>query len=141
MARKLDVRHCEGNNPTRIIIDRQLKIPKSSNVLDGNVSTIILTAITDKEKFNTNCQYKIIDFENEVAQNILEALYKENLTSVIIEGGAATLQTFINANLWDEVRVFIGTSKFDKGIKAPSFKGNEISSKQIGQDQLKIFRP
>jgi diaminohydroxyphosphoribosylaminopyrimidine deaminase/5-amino-6-(5-phosphoribosylamino)uracil reductase len=38
-----------------------------------------------------------------------DALYDHQIQSVIIEGGRQTLQTFIDANLWDEARVFRGT--------------------------------
>lgn len=138
---KLDVRHVVGKNPTRIVIDRQLRIPANAHVFDGSSKTLVLTEISESEKYHPNAHYEIIDFQKEVAQNILKVLFKNNLTSVIIEGGAETLQTFINVGLWDEARIFKGNSAFGSGIKAPSLKGHKIASHFIGADELKIFTP
>ena len=44
------------------------------------------------------------------------------IQSVIIEGGSATLQQFIDAEAWDEARVFKGTTSFNNGIHAPKLK-------------------
>ncbi len=136
---KLDVRHFKGENPTRILLDRQLKIPQSHHVLDGSVHTIILTERINEEKYHKQCTYEVIDFKKELAKNICKVLHKYHLTSVIIEGGSKTLQTFIDTDLWDEVRVFKGPMNFEKGVAAPNFEGKLISETRIGEDQLQIF--
>ena len=59
---------------------------------------------------------------------------------MIIEGGAKTLQTFIDENLWDEARVFKGQVKFEKGVKAPKLKGRLMSEINIITDTLKIYK-
>jgi len=59
---------------------------------------------------------------------------------VIIEGGAKTIQTFIEENLWDEARVFTGQSVLKKGIKAPVLKGHLISEEHILTDSIKIYK-
>lgn len=136
---KLDVRHFKGENPTRIILDRTLKIQQPSHVLNGSVQTIILTESRNKENYQKKCTYEVIDFEKRLAESICEVLHKHHLTSVIIEGGAKTLQTFVDADLWDEARVFKGPIKFEKGISAPHFEGKLISETRIAEDQLQIF--
>jgi diaminohydroxyphosphoribosylaminopyrimidine deaminase/5-amino-6-(5-phosphoribosylamino)uracil reductase len=40
-----------------------------------------------------------------IATQMTDVLYDHQIQSVIIEGGRQTLQTFIDANLWDEARV------------------------------------
>ncbi len=67
-------------------------------------------------------------------------MYKYNLQSVIIEGGSQTLQTFIDANLWDEAFVFVGNLSFKSGIKAPVFNAKKTSEEKIVDDVLKIYR-
>jgi diaminohydroxyphosphoribosylaminopyrimidine deaminase/5-amino-6-(5-phosphoribosylamino)uracil reductase len=57
---------------------------------------------------------------------------------VIIEGGRQTLQTFIDANLWDEAR-FRGTIHFKEGTAAPILSSG-FSLNKIGQDELIISR-
>ena len=67
-------------------------------------------------------------------------LYDYNIQSVIIEGGARTLSSFINENLWDEARVFIGNSYLINGIKSPDFLFQSKTESLIEKDQLKIYR-
>ena len=89
----LTTRDWSGKNPIRIILDQHGRIPSNSSVLDKISETYVLTA-TD------------IDFKLNVAQQISDFLYHKKIQSVIIEGGTKTIQTFINANIWDEARVF-----------------------------------
>ena len=57
-------------------------------------------------------------------QSVLEHLYQEKKQSLIVEGGASTLQSFIDAGLWDEIRVETGSLLVDKGVKAPQLPPN-----------------
>jgi diaminohydroxyphosphoribosylaminopyrimidine deaminase/5-amino-6-(5-phosphoribosylamino)uracil reductase len=72
--------------------------------------------------------------------NICNQLYKLNIQSLIIEGGAKTLQSFIDVNLWDEARVFKGISEFKNGIKGPQCNGTVVTKKNINQDLLTIYK-
>jgi len=67
-------------------------------------------------------------------------LFKHQIQSVIIEGGAKTLQTFIDENLWDEARVFVGNINFNKGIKAPVFIKEYDSEEDLKGDIIKYYR-
>ena len=68
---------------------------------------------------------------------IMSALYQKNLQSVIIEGGSKTLQHFIDANLWDEARIFLVKKVLEKGVKAPRFQKDSSSKPNfIEEDQL-----
>jgi len=66
-------------------------------------------------------------------------LYLQDIQSVIIEGGARTLNSFIEAGLWDEARVFTGETELKKGIKAPSIAGHIIGEYSAGADKLKVI--
>ncbi|SDR98680.1 bifunctional diaminohydroxyphosphoribosylaminopyrimidine deaminase/5-amino-6-(5-phosphoribosylamino)uracil reductase RibD [Gramella sp. MAR_2010_147] len=136
----LNVRKWTGNNPTRIVIDKDLKIPKEYSVLDERLKTIILCSKTPMASGNENLIFEELDFSKNIASRICDILYQHELQSVIIEGGSNTLQQFINAGLWDEARVFTGKSQFKKGIKSPEFSGKIISDKDISGDNLKIYR-
>ncbi|MEH6536281.1 MAG: bifunctional diaminohydroxyphosphoribosylaminopyrimidine deaminase/5-amino-6-(5-phosphoribosylamino)uracil reductase RibD [Psychroserpens sp.] len=122
----LTVRDWTGNNPIRIVIDRELKLSKEHSVFNTEAETHIIT------KNET-------DFNQPIAQQIASLLHLKDINSVIIEGGAQTLQTFIDENLWDEARVFKGNSSFKDGIKAPQFSGTLISEEPIIDDTLKIY--
>ncbi|MDX1720703.1 MAG: bifunctional diaminohydroxyphosphoribosylaminopyrimidine deaminase/5-amino-6-(5-phosphoribosylamino)uracil reductase RibD, partial [Salegentibacter mishustinae] len=119
---KLNTRLWKGENPVRVVIDKDLKIPQESALFDGTIKTIVLTE-NEKKSDNNNLAFEKLDFQQDLPNQICEVLYRHNLQSVIIEGGAKTLQTFIDTDLWDEARVFTGISEFHKGIKAPEFSG------------------
>lgn len=135
---KLDARLVSGNNPIRVVIDRDLKIDKNFHVYSGQVKTIFITEknppISDE-----NLKYEPADFGKELVSQILEILYKHQIQSVIIEGGAETLQHFINANIWDEARVFTGAVIIQKGIRQPDFDFSPQEEKIIGSDTLRIY--
>jgi len=63
----------------------------------------------------------------------------QDIQSVIIEGGAYTLNTFIEAGLWDEARVFTGDVVLGNGIKAPLITGNMQEEVLVGKDNLRIL--
>ncbi|MFD2726418.1 bifunctional diaminohydroxyphosphoribosylaminopyrimidine deaminase/5-amino-6-(5-phosphoribosylamino)uracil reductase RibD [Hyunsoonleella rubra] len=123
----LTVRDWSGQNPIRIVIDRKNKLPKRLNVFSDKAETIII----DEQK---------ADFSKPLAEQICKVLFKKQINSVIIEGGAKTLQAFIDENLWDEARVFKGSAVFENGVKAPDFKRKPFSEETIKNDILKIYR-
>jgi|TARA_R110000823_G_scaffold195162_1_gene326472 diaminohydroxyphosphoribosylaminopyrimidine deaminase / 5-amino-6-(5-phosphoribosylamino)uracil reductase len=134
----LTVREWAGENPMRIVIDRSLKLSQDFSVFDESSNTIIFN---EKETITSeNLYFQKIDFSEKIPQQICTSLFQRNVQSVIIEGGAKTLQTFIDANLWDETWVFNGKSNFEEGIKAPIFKGVFISEEKIKDDTLRIFK-
>ncbi|WAC02041.1 bifunctional diaminohydroxyphosphoribosylaminopyrimidine deaminase/5-amino-6-(5-phosphoribosylamino)uracil reductase RibD [Lacinutrix neustonica] len=115
----LTVRDWTGQNPIRIVLDKNLTLPKTASVFNTEAQTMVL-------KENT-------------AKDICNALYKKNINSVIIEGGAKTLQLFIDQGLWDEARVFTGTIRLKTGIKAPKFSGELFNEETIQDDILRIY--
>lgn len=136
---KLNTRDWKGNNPVRVILDRSLRIPESYSVYDQSVKTIF---ITEKSRDNAhNLIFETIDFSNTIANQICDILYKHQLQSVIIEGGKQTLQTFIDANLWDEAYIFEGNIVFNSGIEAPILNNKKIVAKQtITTNTLTIYK-
>lgn len=124
---KLDVRNWTGKNPIRIVLDINNRIPKENHIFDNKQDTIIIS----KDNIVSN---------KNLAQEIISLLYNKNIQSVIIEGGSKTLQTFIDANLWDEARVFIGNCFFESGIKAPILIKKQFSKTTILDDELLTYR-
>ncbi|MCF7568171.1 bifunctional diaminohydroxyphosphoribosylaminopyrimidine deaminase/5-amino-6-(5-phosphoribosylamino)uracil reductase RibD [Sabulilitoribacter arenilitoris] len=122
----LTVRDWTGLNPIRVVIDKDNKLTKKYAVFNDEAETVVIS------KGN-------IDFNDHIAKQICDILFKKNINSIIIEGGTKTLQTFIDENLWDEARVFTGSTLFKNGVKAPKFSGNSISEEKINTNSLKIY--
>lgn len=134
---RLDVRFWAGTSPIRIIIDKTLKLPKNLNIYDKSCRTIILTQLKDDTKYHAGIEYSIIDFEKNIGEEICRILFKKNIASVLIEGGAKTLATFINSGLWDEARIIEGDTAFGSGTKAPYIDGKLIATENIGENTIK----
>lgn len=135
----LTTREWNGENPVRVVLDKNLRLPQDLAIFNSEAKTIVITA---EEKENSeSIHFEKIDFSKPIAQQICEVLYKHNLQSLIVEGGQQTLQTFIDEDLWDEAFVFEGNVIFENGTKAPSLKNKEITSATaIEKDQLTTYK-
>lgn len=137
---QLNSRDWFGKNPTRIVIDRLGKISSDYQVKNKKQKTIIFTEqeiVTSDE----NLIYENAIFDNHSSKKIIDHLYTIGIQSVIVEGGQKTLQQFIDADLWDEARIFKGTLIFKNGTKAPIISEHDnITKKNILNDQLLILK-
>jgi diaminohydroxyphosphoribosylaminopyrimidine deaminase/5-amino-6-(5-phosphoribosylamino)uracil reductase len=116
----LTTRLWKGKNPVRVVIDKELKLLSSAKLISKETNTIIFNLV--KTSVEENINYIRLGNES-FLQEILFSLYKLNIQSVLVEGGARTLQSFIDAGLWDEARIITNeTMLIENGIKAPEMK-------------------
>ncbi len=131
---KLNVRLWKGNEPFKIIIDKDLKINDKYQIFNQE-KVIIFNAI--KEINNENIDYVQIDFSKEILPQLVEKLYEKNIQSVVVEGGKNVLEQFIRLNLWDEARIITALNKrFHSGIEAPKISGKVINTLSILDDYI-----
>ncbi len=123
----LTVRDWTGKNPIRFVIDRLEKLANDLVVFNNEAETFRITENN-------------IDFTKPIAKQIGVFLHNNDIQSIIIEGGAQTLQTFIDENIWDEARVFTGKTTFTEGTKAPDFSGELLEETSILNDMLRIYK-
>ncbi len=136
---KLTSRLWTGKNPIRIVIDKELRLPAGLNVFNAEAPTIIFNTIKNLRK--DNIEWIKISHENLIVQ-MLNQLYQRNIQSILIEGGAITIQHFIDSGLWDESRVITNTKMLiDKGVPAPEVT-NFILEKQetIEKDLVSYYK-
>jgi len=134
---QLTVRYTQGRNPVRVTFDRRERIPSYARILDGMAPTIVFNP--DKNYTGEWAEYVRIDFDNNPLMSAMQELHERNLQSVLVEGGAAILNEFIKAGLWDEARVFCSPDNLSAGVAAPKFDfpiGEEYKS---GTDSVKIY--
>ncbi len=134
---QLNVREVVGKNPLRIVLDLNLRLPKILNVFDQSVPTLIINYQLHEKK--ENIEWIKVEKEKDVISQVLEVLYQKEIQSVIVEGGAQLLNTFITKNLWDEARVFIGNKYFINGLKAPNINLKPSTIEQIETDVLTTY--
>ena len=73
----------------------------------------------------------------------IDSLYAQNIQSLIVEGGAETLRTFLIQGLWDEIRVETNTAlTVTNGTRAPIIPANAVvvSSKAFGSNSIVVFK-
>jgi diaminohydroxyphosphoribosylaminopyrimidine deaminase/5-amino-6-(5-phosphoribosylamino)uracil reductase len=135
---KLDVRKWPGKNPLRIVIDRRLRLPASLHLFDGKQPALVFTEKRKKE--SSGIEYLTVPFDEELPQHISDELYRRKISSLFIEGGARLLQSFIDAGLWDEARIFTVNKYFGDGIKAPDIMTGESNGIVLRNSTLKILK-
>ncbi len=134
---QLTVREWVGRNPARIVIDRSLRLQHSLNLFNHDAKTIVFNS--KKNACVDNIEFVKINFIDSLSE-MLDYLYQSDIQSVVVEGGRILLNSFIENNLWDEAKVFIGYNKFFKGVEAPVFNYNPHKTTMIGNSKLMYFR-
>ena len=118
----LTTRCWPGPNPLRLTIDRHSILPSSLHLMDRSTPTIVYT--------------------HESIEEILTDLYNRGIQSLLVEGGARLLQSFIDAGLWDEARIETAPVSLHEGVKAPILPdGSPASSRTYCGHLIATFLP
>ena len=117
----LTTRYWSGPNPLRLTIDRKGILPTTLHLLDGSTPSIVYT--------------------HESLKEILTDLYERGIQSLLVEGGAKLLQSFIDEGLWDEARIETAPCCLKQGVAAPLLTDCQLESEhQYGGNMLRLFR-
>ena len=135
----LDNRLWSGKSPVRMVLDLSLRLPNSLKLFNRQQPTIIFNRVKQGEDGNT--RFYQLHHETHIVQQILNACFILNLQSVLVEGGAKLLQSFINAGLWDETRIITNeTLIINKGLDAPLLKQtNLVKTEKILSDTITYY--
>lgn len=134
---QLNVRGIAGNDPVKIIIDPDLSLNESYTVFKSETPVIIFNLV--KNSIAKNITYVKINNHGEMIKEILDFLYQYKIQSVLIEGGAFTINKFITGGCWDEARIFTGGKLLQNGTPAPAFSGILYEKHKIADDTLDIY--
>ena len=116
---RLDCRLWPGRSPRPVVIDRRRRLDEASLRMSNPI------ILTDGDNLESN----------------LKTLYSKGITSVLVEGGAELLQSFINSGLWDAAR--IETAPFTLGnhgrIAAPQIARHPARTETIGDNKIEYY--
>lgn len=133
----LTVRNVEGENPVRILIDLDLKVPLHFKIYNSEARTLVFNSIKNEEIETT--KWIKID-RNNLLNDLMQHLYEEQIQSLVIEGGRYTLQQFIDHELWDEAIVIKNNELLlDNGTKAPNLNALSNYKKCIGNNTVYFY--
>lgn len=114
---QLTARLWHGKQPLRIVIDKKMELPSSLRLFNSEANTWIINELKDAEQ--ENLRFLKIDHEKDLLAQLLSRLYEQQIQSLIVEGGTAVLNSFLEKGLWDEARIFITPDVLQEGIRAP----------------------
>jgi diaminohydroxyphosphoribosylaminopyrimidine deaminase / 5-amino-6-(5-phosphoribosylamino)uracil reductase len=128
-----------GPSPVRLIIDMDLRLPSSLKIFNRQAGTIVFNKIKHEESGNL-LYYQVTEDVNIIHQ-VVHALYHLKIQSVLVEGGAMLLQSFIDEQLWDETRIITNTKlSAGDGLPAPKvIHAIESASWFLQDDRVEIF--
>lgn len=121
----LTTREWHGSSPIRVLFSPNEHVDDGLKLFNDGLGLLVLTDKASRSEDNI----KYIQLDTSLpsrALQISKALYDEGIQSVIIEGGQQTLQTFIDADLWDEAFVYYGEKLLHNGIKAPIIDAEKV---------------
>lgn len=128
----LNVRCWAGRQPLRLVIDREGVLPSSLNLFDGSQPTVVFTAREGVGVRGKNIEHVVLDFSCDVLPQILSFLAARKIDSLLVEGGAELLQSFIDASLWDTVRVERNPSlEVGAGVPSPRINCDVCEEKSM----------
>lgn len=133
----LNTRHYPGDDPTRIVFDYHEILDKSSNLLSGDIPTIVLSKNLKPD--HGHVTYLVAE-EPDNLQSILQAIYEKGINTLLIEGGAYTINQFLEASLWDEARVITCPVSLGSGVKAPQIVGKMVKEVSLIDDRVTYIR-
>ncbi len=120
---RLDVRMIEGRSPVRVLLDRGGRVSPDANILsDGTV----YFCSRERDDLPDGVDCEICDADVDLRQ-VLYALRRRGITSVLVEGGARILSSFIDSGLWDDARIEVSEMMLgDKGAARMSVPSGEL---------------
>lgn len=137
---RLTARLWEGPQPLRIVLDRAASLPRSHDIFDASTPTWF---VSDAEAQELPIHIRTVTaygYGDALLPTLMRELKDANISSLIVEGGAATIGEFIKAGLWDEARIFHTPVLLGEGISAPQLKPMQPAfSTRSGEDMLHVF--
>lgn len=133
----LNVRDWSGRNPKRVVIDSGLSLSADLTIFNQKQETLVFNC---RKEAREDLNYFIkLDKGESFMLTLLDRLYQEKITSVLVEGGAKVLNWFLSSGNWNEIRRFRCKTTFGSGLRAPEFHAAPDDTETISGDILEVF--
>ena len=132
-------RYWLGKSPLRLVVDRQLRLPENLVMFrDGNPVIIFNEQKNDQQG---ELRFVKINTDQSFIDQLFVYCYQNGVQSILVEGGAKLLQSFIDADQWDEARIITNTTlQVGSGLPAPMIKSTPmVHSFTSITDQINMY--
>jgi len=138
---RLTNRLWSGPQPLRVLVDRHLKVPPTHHLFSDGLPLLVLNVV--KEGQEGNVTYEQLPEQGFHPGGFLQCLYRRGVQSLLVEGGATLLQSFIDEGLWEEVRLITNTRMIiGEGVSAPQLSQQKLlETYSLLDDHIHIYRP
>ncbi|HNY15679.1 MAG TPA: bifunctional diaminohydroxyphosphoribosylaminopyrimidine deaminase/5-amino-6-(5-phosphoribosylamino)uracil reductase RibD [Bacteroidales bacterium] len=133
---RLNVREWTGNDPVRLVLSSSGRLDGTSAMFRELGTNIVFTHNPDATV--PGAVMVKMDGNESSAKQIAEFLFRSEIQSVLVEGGAQVLEHFISSGLWDEARIFRGRDYYRKGPAAPLIKGKTLKRVLFSNSSLEV---
>lgn len=139
---QLNNRFSSGPSPLRMVIDRTLQLNPISHLLNDQQPTWVFN--TNKNETKGAVRYVQLREQQSLIESIVQYSYEQQVQSILVEGGAKLLQSFISQGLWDEARVIstshkIGNKK-ENGVQSPQLLNAQLTkAEKVGTDIIHYY--
>ena len=120
----LKTRLFPGPSARPVVIDPRDRISGKEQLFSREGTKTLLFSGTNRPEVNAEITVVGQELDKAALTQVLSKLKEHRLGEVTVEGGAALLNAFIDANLWDEARVFTGPARFGDGVRSPVLPAN-----------------
>lgn len=134
---QLNVRHWTGKNPLRVLLAERPLTQAQLHMLEDAAPTLLFGA-GPHEPLNEGVTR--ITPLTDVYKQVLDELHTRACLSLLVEGGAKTLQQFIDRGYWDEARIIRTPKYYANGIKAPRIGGHLMGKEKAGADEFLLIK-
>jgi len=136
---KLNTRKWYGKSPTRIVFDFDGKLNSTLNMFLGDENYFVVTSEKNESNFPEKNIIRIANTKNPFPE-LMSYLFKVGINSILVEGGAKLLQSFIDIDLWDEAIQIRSENFIGDGIKAPLLNGRKYLINKVGSDTHYFYK-
>lgn len=145
---ELTTRLWPGSNPVRLVVDMDLKLPPTLKLFNSAAPTIVFNTkrhhmpegiLASADNYSVGF-YQVTEDVSLVYQ-ITNALYQMNIQSVLVEGGAFLLQSFMDEDMWDEAKIITNQELIaGDGLPAPILKSSLLKNREtIYSDTIRYY--
>lgn len=132
-------RYWLGKSPLRLVVDRQLRLPENLVMFHDGQPVIIF----NKQKNDQQGELKFVKINTDKSfiDQLFVYCYQNGIQSILVEGGAKLLQSFIDSDQWEEARIITNTAlQVGSGLAAPMINNaTMVQSFTSMTDQINMY--